>query len=260
MTLGGTRSGTSAWKSPATGGAADTNILDEPGYPALPADITYDTTHGWEWPVVYEFAVNVAADCGSNPVTVEVISAHNSPSKDGTSDVPVEPIEFVDYGDAPSPYPTLLASNGARHTLLPTGVPILGLIVDADTDGQPNTAATGDDLLDGLDDEDGVTFVADLFPGTTAPIQVAGTAGAKLNAWIDFNDNGVWTDAGEAIATNYSSLGRRRRHQRHGAAQRGGGHHLRPLPREQRRRTDAERAGGQRRSGGLCRHHRRGAP
>ncbi len=117
VTLGGTRSGTGNWKSPATGGAADTNILDEPGYPALPDDITYDNVHGWEWPVVYEFSVNVATDCGSNPITVQVITSHNSPSKDGTGGVPFEPEDLIDYGDAPTDrYATLLArQRGAAH-------------------------------------------------------------------------------------------------------------------------------------------------
>jgi hypothetical protein len=50
-----------------------------------------------------------------------------------------------DFGDAPDPmYPTLLANNGARHTS-GTG-PHLGVSVDAESDGQPNATATGDDI------------------------------------------------------------------------------------------------------------------
>ncbi|MCU0611672.1 MAG: hypothetical protein MUE60_07795, partial [Candidatus Eisenbacteria bacterium] len=59
----------------------------------------------------------------------------------------------LDLGDAPDPsYPTLLASDGARHI---TGSAVyLGAGVDAELDGQPNAGATGDDLAG--DDEDGV--------------------------------------------------------------------------------------------------------
>jgi len=62
----------------------------------------------------------------------------------------------MDLGDAPDPgYPTLLANNGARHRILP-GV-ALGVRVDFEPDGQPNAAASGDDVAS-PDDEDGVTF------------------------------------------------------------------------------------------------------
>ncbi|QDV57113.1 hypothetical protein Mal33_31140 [Rosistilla oblonga] len=56
-----------------------------------------------------------------------------------------------DYGDAPDPvddvpgrYPTSREYDGARHLLVPDG-PILGQLVDADADGQPQRAADGDD-------------------------------------------------------------------------------------------------------------------
>jgi hypothetical protein len=59
--------------------------------------------------------------------------------------------QALDFGDAPDPtYPTLLASNGARHTILPGF--FLGAAVDSELDGQPNASATGDDLA-GIDDE-----------------------------------------------------------------------------------------------------------
>ncbi len=67
-----------------------------------------------------------------------------------------------DFGDAPDginvgatlrQYPTLLANDGARHRLTVDG-PFLGsLVPDAEPDGQPTLAATGDDLV-GTDDED----------------------------------------------------------------------------------------------------------
>jgi hypothetical protein len=64
--------------------------------------------------------------------------------------------EELDFGDAPDPnYPTLLASNGARHIL--DGVTFLGLLIDAEPDGLQDPNALGDDN-NNLADEDGIVF------------------------------------------------------------------------------------------------------
>ena len=104
-----------------------------------------------------------------------------------------------DFGDAPDPtYPTLRASNGARHIL--TGL-FLGASVDADADGQPTPNADGDDN-DGTDDEDGVVFTSLLVSGETATVDITATAPGLLNAWIDYLDDGDFDDAGEQIFTD----------------------------------------------------------
>jgi hypothetical protein len=109
-------------------------------------------------------------------------------------------IEDIDYGDAPDPtYPTLLAANGARHAI--DGTTYLGTAVDGDPDGQPTAGADGDDL-DGTDDEDGVIFTTGLGAGLTAFLDVEASAIGLLNAWIDFNGDGDWADAGEQIFTD----------------------------------------------------------
>ena len=116
-----------------------------------------------------------------------------------------------DFGDAPGKYPTLLANNGARHTVLPGFY--LGQSVDTEPDGQPNADATGDDVNPpgGRDDEDGVIFLTPLVPGQTARVRViltapqnpnGGPGTGRLNAWIDFNQNESWADAGEQVFTN----------------------------------------------------------
>jgi len=103
-----------------------------------------------------------------------------------------------DFGDAPDPtYPTLLGNNGARHLLIPNGI-YLGNAVDQEVNGQPTVNADGDDS-NGVDDEDGVAFPAVMVPGTTATITVTASAAGLLDAWIDFNDDGDWADAGEQI-------------------------------------------------------------
>jgi len=110
----------------------------------------------------------------------------------------------ADFGDAPNPaYPTLLAIDGARHRIV-SGV-YLGARVDAEPNGQPNSSASGDDL-NTSDDEDGVTFLTALQAGQTANIQVVASTNGLLNAWIDFNRNNSWTNAGEQIFTNVALM------------------------------------------------------
>ncbi len=111
----------------------------------------------------------------------------------------------LDFGDAPDPsYPTLFASNGARHRL--DGITFLGSLIDAETNGQPSAIANGDDN-NNLADEDGVTFLWPLAAGNPCKIKVtASVGGAFLNAWIDFNINGSWADAGEQVFTNKSLI------------------------------------------------------
>jgi len=97
-----------------------------------------------------------------------------------------------DFGDAPLPYPTELVDDGARH--VPVG-PRLGPLRDADTDGLPSAAGDGDDA-GGVDDEDGVAFGLIQAGGSMAAVNLLlqnATAG-KVDAWIDFDRNGVWED------------------------------------------------------------------
>jgi large repetitive protein len=112
--------------------------------------------------------------------------------------------EGLDFGDAADPtYPTLLASNGARHAVLPTANPTLGAAVDTEPNGQPNAGLTGDDISGTPDDEDGVTFPADLIPGANGTMTITtGAAGGLVSCWIDFNRDGDWTDAGEQVLTD----------------------------------------------------------
>ncbi|MGV3484666.1 MAG: Ig-like domain-containing protein [Planctomycetaceae bacterium] len=110
----------------------------------------------------------------------------------------------VDFGDAPSAadsgfansYPTTLAQNGARHL---TGTLVLGQTIDFDGDGQP-------DAQSDLDDDDGVFSIASLISApnvaTASSVRVIASEPARLDAWIDFNRDGDWDDAGEQIFTS----------------------------------------------------------
>jgi HYR domain len=69
----------------------------------------------------------------------------------------------LDFGDAPDRnYQTKLASDGARHQIVPGW--FLGSTVDRDDDGHPSAEALLDDSTD-QDDEDGVFFPDPLVEG-----------------------------------------------------------------------------------------------
>lgn len=107
-----------------------------------------------------------------------------------------------DYGDAPAPYRTLSSQNGAVHGLL-QGFQ-LGARVDAEANGIPSVGADGDDASN-VDDEDGIllgnlTRNSQQFLGVSA--STGSFAAGYLQGWIDFNQDGDWSDAGEQILTD----------------------------------------------------------
>ena len=106
-----------------------------------------------------------------------------------------------DFGDAPAPYPTLRGEDGARHGAVG---PMLGANRDAEVDGTHSADADADDNTGIPDDEDGVDFTNVLIPGQMTTVEVAASDAGKLDAWIDFNDDGDWADPGEQIFVNRS--------------------------------------------------------
>ncbi len=104
---------------------------------------------------------------------------------------------LMDFGDAPATYGTATAS----HIIIG---PTLG--TNRDTEGAPSTPldGTGDDVTGTPDDEDGLVSLSPMAPSGSARavVNVQGVTGTHyLNAWIDFDGNGVF-GAGEQIATN----------------------------------------------------------
>ncbi len=118
-----------------------------------------------------------------------------------------EALDFGDADDSPfaSIYPTLLANNGARHVIVP-GV-FLGAAIDAEADGQPDGTATGDDKQSAGRARrrvDGVGLPSVLVAGAQpCPCRVVASVPGFLNAWIDWNGNGTWSDPGEQVFVNY---------------------------------------------------------
>jgi hypothetical protein len=107
---------------------------------------------------------------------------------------------YKDYGDAPDPsFPILSINSGASHIYV-SGV-FLGSLIDVEPDGLPNAGATGDDDSN-LKDEDGVTIPSPLLIGQLDTITIIASTAAYLNAWIDYNGNGTWSDPGEQIFTD----------------------------------------------------------
>ncbi|MFT6091393.1 MAG: putative repeat protein (TIGR01451 family) [Sulfitobacter sp.] len=101
-----------------------------------------------------------------------------------------------DFGDAPLTY--LVPS----HAIVTAPTIYLGTVApDAETFAQPDTTATGDDLSNS-DDEDGVTLPL-LTQGTIVTITVNVAGDGFLQAWMDFDGNGLFAnDALERLATD----------------------------------------------------------
>ncbi|MEL6109031.1 MAG: GEVED domain-containing protein [Planctomycetota bacterium] len=151
---------------------------------------------------------------GPDSVTIDVSATDDATPPLGTTQtltINVDKSLFFDFGDAPMPYPTSLSDDGAWHTPGPIR---LGETLDIESDGQPRTVTTNadgtivitdDDSL-ASDDEDGVVFVGDVLSGPVATaasvvVTVSGavTGTGRIDAWIDFNQDGDWDDVGEKV-------------------------------------------------------------
>ncbi|MFM9951874.1 MAG: SdrD B-like domain-containing protein, partial [Saprospiraceae bacterium] len=133
-----------------------------------------------------------------------------------------------DFGDLPDSYGTTQGANnpgpdGAVHVVNPDLY--LGTCVDIDMDGQPETLAGlltgGDDGNVGPgvlgtcavagDDEGGITFPTPLIPGNLACVKVTArnnTTGAGiLQAWIDYNGNGIFEASEQLTTGNFAPAG-----------------------------------------------------
>ena len=115
------------------------------------------------------------------------------------------PNDETDWGDAPLNYPVLAAANGAHHFL--TNDLMLGTTVDSEGNGQPSANATRDDVDSAIDDEDGIIFTSSISPGANATIEAVSTMPGRLDAWIDFNQDGDWNDPGEQVFASEPVVG-----------------------------------------------------
>ena len=136
----------------------------------------------------------------------QVLSTNFTPDdpnnyENNTAQVTIDVLQAQDFGDAPATYPVTLADNGARHL---TGTLTLGASIDQETDGQASADASGDGS-----DEDGVLQIADAITLATAntksSFEIIASQPGKVDAWIDFNADGDWSDPGEQIADTFDA-------------------------------------------------------
>jgi len=121
-------------------------------------------------------------------------------------DFAFDPVYERDFGDLPSSYSTTLADNpvGPSHTQVPGQPLYLGRKVETERNGTPTPDATGDG-----DEEDGVEVVGRWSVEHGGQIEVLVGAGSGwLCGWIDFNQDGTFTNANElAISQAVDSQG-----------------------------------------------------
>jgi hypothetical protein len=108
-----------------------------------------------------------------------------------TSTSAVLTVVRADFGDAPSPYPTLLSADGARHRVVP-GI-YLGSQITFEPNGQPDPAANGDP------GDDGISFITVPVRGQPCTIKVTASVNGFLDGWIDYNGNGSWSEATDQV-------------------------------------------------------------
>jgi autotransporter-associated beta strand protein len=96
---------------------------------------------------------------------------------------------YREFASAPAPYPSLLASNGARHLIVPGYQ--LGATNVASTDARTTNTS-----------EDGVTFLGALQAGQGSSVRVVASGAGYLNAWIDYTAEGSWAAPFDQVFTN----------------------------------------------------------
>ncbi len=177
------------WRSPFDSANPDTPVgLD--GYPSAAGPLGYSATHQWEWPMVYEWGVDLSPICDDESLFVISGLSHHSPSKDGNEDDTFPPApnggHLLDFGDLPAIY------GDPSHEIIIAGAHLGTAPADAETGTQYSDDALGDDNA-GADDEDGIVFLTPLIPGGTATIQVTVTGGGYVSGFMDFNGDGALT-------------------------------------------------------------------
>lgn len=131
-------------------------------------------------------------------------------SQGGNNKSCVDVLIPFDYGDAPDPkYPVLATNQGARHQL---GTEVyLGKCVDADSgtlqglakaDDQDASKPAYGNCANDAGDEDGVSLPELRVGSKDNSIQVTANKACKLNAWVDWDQDGNWGEGGERIFYN----------------------------------------------------------
>ncbi|MFQ3193284.1 MAG: LruC domain-containing protein [Colwellia sp.] len=116
-------------------------------------------------------------------------SSNNDGARCALAPVIAQDIATIDFGDAPASYGSLASENGARHSTENNSI-FMGTGVDAEFDSYQFPLS--DDVTDNNDDEDGVAFVTGIEVGHSALLEIVASTSAFVDAWIDFDGNGVF--------------------------------------------------------------------
>ncbi|MGG5461453.1 SdrD B-like domain-containing protein [Clostridium sp. B9] len=177
-------------ESPNVGQIDTSGTFGNLNQPTLPA------RYGWD-------ITNVSSNNFMNNQTSAVVRLTSV--GDGLS-VPLMGIQldavFIDYGDAPdtsagngpNDYSTLFANNGPSHGIV--NELYLGTQVTGEDDAYQNSSATGDDIIENIQD-DGVIIPVVFSEGTniySVDLSYTNNTGSNANiyAWIDFNRDGIF--------------------------------------------------------------------
>jgi len=161
--------------------------------------VTYGTSFG-----TYPTAITTDATVSST-TTYYVRDSNTTTMCIDTTTITIT-VNSCDWGDLPDltvdslmgDYQTLSANGGPVH-IIDTDL-TLGVAIDGENDGQPSTDANGDDI-----DEDGLTIFSslDVNPGNMIRLPLSATnntgSTAYIEAWIDWNGDGDFSDAGEMV-------------------------------------------------------------
>ncbi|HYW78007.1 MAG TPA: choice-of-anchor L domain-containing protein, partial [Thermoguttaceae bacterium] len=144
--------------------------------------------NGSTYTIVLDNSAGGIRDEANNPL---------APNQPGGETIFTIALSGVDYGDAPDPsYPSLAENDGARHVVISDYH--LGNRVSHEIDSHQNTVATGDPF------DDGVRFDLAVLMGSTVDVTIDVSLpanppaelrnGGFIDAWIDYNNDGVWDD------------------------------------------------------------------
>jgi hypothetical protein len=168
------------------------------------------------WPLnhTYKILVNntdgTSVDSLGNPIPAGVfdLAGNNLAANHATGELSFSIFvgTLYDFGDAPDPYPTTLANNGAAATVQDGYY--LGTGISEESEAVQNADATADgDSPPNPNFSDGIVFMGNPAPNKNGPVVnkvtvtahiPAGMTG-KLDAWFDLNRDFDWNDAGEKI-------------------------------------------------------------
>jgi LruC domain-containing protein len=139
----------------------------------------------------------VTGDELNNPLpTASVFTSGPSSSQNDGARCAIANVEVtdnsIDFGDAPSAYPTSLEDSGARHLYDPNDDGANLIYLGATVDGE-NINTPADLLANPVDaSDDGVSFVTDFVGGQSTQIIVNASQNSFLYAWFDWNQDQVF--------------------------------------------------------------------